>query len=114
MSPVFGTVPHHQGPSCRFLLNTAWMVERIPLLSKLSSVGRQDDLQEQGDLPQGYCPHPQAPGDLCSEECLFLKSGKSLNKRGSFSFSRAGRKSEVDKNHHHWWLTSLWGLLLTD
>lgn len=81
--------------------------------SKLSSVGRQDDHQEQGDLPQGCCPPSPPPRDLGSEECLFLKSGKSLNKRGSFSFSRAGRKSEVDKNHRHWWLTSLWGLLLT-
>ena len=46
-------------------------------------------------------PHPLVPRDLCSEECLFLKSGKSLNKRSSFSFSRVGRKFEVHENNHH-------------
>lgn len=48
--------------------------------------------------PAGPCP--PAPGDVCSEECLFLKSGKSLNKRNSFSFSRVGRKFEVHRNSH--------------
>lgn len=56
-------------------------------------------------LPLGRSHAPQgltypAPRDLCSEECLFLKSGKSLNKRSSFSFPRVGRKFEVHKNNH--------------
>lgn len=61
--------PYYQGPSYMILQNTAWMVERIPpphppapRPSKLSSVGRQDHLQEQGDLPQGCCPPPQPWG----------------------------------------------------
>lgn len=80
-----------------------------PGRAKVSSVGRWEDFQQQVTYTSAT---PPAPGDLCSEEYLFLKSGKSLNKRGSFSFSRVGRKSEVDVNHHHWWLIRLWGLLL--